>query len=142
MLDLGARTLESEQVLADTCEFPRVHPAVEGASHRYAWMTLGDLDGLGRLDATTGALVAHRVPADQRVSEPIFVPRAGATDESDGHVLALCYDGGRDESFVAIYDGLRLADGPVARVWLGYAVPITFHGVWVPARAGARARAR
>ena len=61
------------------------------------------------------------------------MPRAGATDEFDGHVLSLCYDGARDESFVAIYDGRDLAAGPTARVWLGYAVPITFHGIWVPA---------
>jgi all-trans-8'-apo-beta-carotenal 15,15'-oxygenase len=134
VIDPKSRTFKSEEIFgADSCEFPKVHPGLEGAAHRYAWITLGDLDGIGRLDTTTGALVEHRVGAHQRVSEPIFVPRAGARDESDGHILSLCYDGARDESFVAIYDGRRLADGPVARAWLGYAVPITFHGTWAPA---------
>lgn len=131
-------TLRSEERLADeSCEFPRVHPGVEGAAHRFAWITLGDLGGVGRLDVETGALAAHRLGPHQRGSEPIFVPRAGASpaDEADGHVVVLCYDGARDESFVAVYDGRRVADGPVARVWLGYAVPITFHGIWVPAAA-------
>jgi all-trans-8'-apo-beta-carotenal 15,15'-oxygenase len=134
-IDLAAKRFTSEELLAgESCEFPRVHPAVEGAAHRYAWITLGDLDGIGRLDTATGALASHRLGPHQRTSEPIFVPRAGATpgDETDGHVLALSYDGARDESFVAVYDGRRVADGPVARVWLGYAVPITFHGTWVP----------
>jgi all-trans-8'-apo-beta-carotenal 15,15'-oxygenase len=133
VIDLRARTLRSEQVSDLVCEFPRVHPRVEGAAHAHAWITLGDLAGLGRVDLATGAVTAHHVPAHQRVTEPIFVPRAGATDEADGHVLALCFDGARDESFVAVYDGRDLAAGPVARVWLGYAVPITFHGVWVAA---------
>ncbi len=134
VIDLTGKTLRSEERFAESCEFPRVHPAVEGAAHRYTWLTLGDLGGIGRLDAATGAMAEHRVGPHQRVSEPIFVPRAGAApgDESDGHVLSLCYDGARDESFVAIYDGRRLADGPIARTWLGYAVPITFHGIWVP----------
>jgi all-trans-8'-apo-beta-carotenal 15,15'-oxygenase len=130
-IDLSRKTLRTEQLLDDNCEFPKVHPRVEGTAHAHVWMTLGDLDGLGRFDLATGALTAHRVPAHQRVTEPIFVPRAGATDEADGHVLSLCYDGHRDESFLAVYDGRRLGDGPTARVWLGYAVPITFHGIWV-----------
>jgi carotenoid cleavage dioxygenase-like enzyme len=135
VIDVAHKAMRSEMMFDGSCEFPRVHPAVEGAPHRFAWMSRGDLDGIARFDATTGAVVEHRVGPHQRVSEPIFVPRAGARpgDEADGHVLSLCYDGARDESFVAVYDGARLADGPVARVWLGYAVPITFHGIWVPA---------
>ncbi len=133
VIDLRARRLRTAPLSDAICEFPKVHPRVEGAAHQVAWLALGDLAGIGRLDVATGAITAHRVPAHQRVSEPIFVPRAGATDESDGHVLSLCYDGARDESFVAIYDGRDLAAGPTARVWLGYAVPITFHGIWVPA---------
>jgi all-trans-8'-apo-beta-carotenal 15,15'-oxygenase len=130
-IDLQRRFLRTEQILDVNCEFPKVHPRVEGAPHRDVWMTTGDLDGIARFDATTGTLVSHQVPSHQRVTEPIFVPRAGATDEGDGHVLSLCYDGQRDESFLAVYDGRRLADGPTARVWLGYPVPITFHGIWV-----------
>jgi len=136
VIDPVARTIRSTELLGEACEFPKVHPALEGAPHRHAWLALGDLDAIGRLDCETGAVVAHRLPAHQRASEPIFVPRAGAAagDERDGHVLALCYDGRRDESFVAVYDGRAPADGPVARVWLGYAVPITFHGTWAPQR--------
>ena len=135
VIDPVARTLTSAELSDQGCEFPKVHPALEGAPHRHTWLALGDLDGVGRLDCETGAVAAHRLPAHQRASEPIFVPRAGAAagDETDGHVLALCYDGRRDESFVAVYDGRDPAAGPVARVWLGFPVPITFHGTFVPA---------
>lgn len=132
VIDPARRTMTSEIVLDEVCEFPKVNPRVEGAAHRTAWLTLGDLDGIGRLDPETGTLVVDRLPPHQRASEPIFVPRRGARDEADGHLLTLCYDGRHDRSFVAIHDGLHVADGPVARLWLDHRVPITFHGVWAP----------
>jgi len=135
VVDPARGTLTSQRLVDVPCEFPRVHPRVEGAPHRHVWMTDGDLGTLLRHDVDGGGLVRHPLPAHQRASEPIFVPRAGATDEADGHVLSLCYDGERDRSFVAIYDGLRLGDGPVARLWLDHRVPITFHGTWAPAPA-------
>jgi all-trans-8'-apo-beta-carotenal 15,15'-oxygenase len=133
VIDLDRQQLRSDVVFDGVCEFPRVHPRVEGSAHRDVWFALGDSEGIGRVDARTGRLVEHRVPRHQRTSEPVFVPRPGGGDEADGHVLALCYDGARDASFLAIYDGLRLADGPVARLWLDHRIPVTFHGTWAPA---------
>jgi all-trans-8'-apo-beta-carotenal 15,15'-oxygenase len=129
VVGLDTKTLRSEQLLDRSCEFPKVHPDLEGAAHRYAWLLTGDLSGIGRLDTETGALVEHVLPADQRGSEPIFVPRAGG-GEGEGHVLSLCADGGSDRSFLAIYDAARLPDGPVAKVWFDHQIPITFHGTW------------
>ena len=34
-------------------------------------------------------------------------------------------------SHIAVFDGLRLADGPVARAWFDHHIPITFHGNWL-----------
>ncbi len=132
VIDPARRTMTSEVVLDEVCEFPKVNARVEGAEHRTTWLTLGALDGIGRLDPETGTMTADRLPSHQRASEPVFVPRVGARDEADGHVLTLCYDGHQDRSFVAIHDGLRVADGPVARLWLDHRVPMTFHGIWAP----------
>jgi all-trans-8'-apo-beta-carotenal 15,15'-oxygenase len=130
VIDLDRLRLTSQPLWDQPCEYPRVHPRVEGGPHRYTWLTLGDMAGIGRLD-DRGEMAEHRLPRHQRASEPVFVPRAGGRDESDGHVLVLCYDGGRDQSFLAIYDGRRIGDGPVARLWLDHRVPVTFHGSWV-----------
>lgn len=133
VIDPARRSFRSDELLAQrACEFPEVHPSAEGGEHRYAWLVLDELGAIGRLDTKTGKLREWTAPADVRVSEPIFVPRAGATDETDGHVLSLCLDGATDRSFLAVLDGRRVADGPVARCWFDHALPITFHGVWAP----------
>ena len=82
------------------------------------------------VDPSTGALVTHELPASQRTTEPLFVPRSGATRADDGHLLALQHDELSARAFLAIYDAARLPDGPVARVWFDHQVPITFHGVF------------
>ena len=45
-------------------------------------------------------------------------------------MLSLVYDGGRDASYVAVIDGARPEDGPVARLWFDHAIPFPFHGAW------------
>jgi carotenoid cleavage dioxygenase-like enzyme len=65
-------------------------------------------------------------------SEPILVPRG--KDESDVHVLVMCHDEATDCGFVAVYDGQRLAAGPVARVFFDHYCTATFHGAWLALR--------
>jgi all-trans-8'-apo-beta-carotenal 15,15'-oxygenase len=128
-IDLVGRRFRTERVMDQPCEFPTVAPGSEGVDAKN-YAVLGSLRGVGRFDPRTGGLVAHMLPATQRVTEPLFVPRPGATRDDDGHVLALCHDGPTERAFLAIYDAARLADGPVARAWFDHHVPITFHGTW------------
>ncbi len=44
---------------------------------------------------------------------------------------ALDYANGR--TVFSIFDAARLADGPVARATLPYALPFGLHGSWLPA---------
>ncbi len=129
-IDLGKRTLRSEQQLDRTCEFATLAPGAAGAPHGATYLVLGDLAAIGKFDARTGALVAHELPSTQRTTEPLFVPRPGATADDDGHVIALQHDAPSGRAFVAIYDAARLPDGPVARAWFDHHVPITFHGTF------------
>jgi all-trans-8'-apo-beta-carotenal 15,15'-oxygenase len=64
------------------------------------------------------------------VTEPLFVPRANATREDDGWLVALSHDGPSNRAFIAVYDAARLPDGPIARAWFDHQVPITFHGTF------------
>ena len=70
------------------------------------------------------------LPATQRATEVLFVPRPEATAEDDGWMLSLCHDGPSRRAFVAVYDPARLEDGPIARAWFDHHVPITFHGTF------------
>lgn len=131
VIDLDAKTLRSEPVFPRACEFPTVAPGYEGREYSLAYLVLGDLGGIGKLDAQTGKLVqAHELPSTQRVTEPLFVPRANATREDDGWVIALSHDDPSDRAFVAVYDAARIPDGPIARAWFDHQVPITFHGTF------------
>ncbi len=130
-VDLAARTLTDERVLDRQCEFPTVAPGREGREHGVAYLVLGGLAGIGKLDLRTGALDAHMLDGSQRATEPVFVPCPGATAEDDGHVLALCHE--HERAFVAVYDARRIAAGLVARAWLDHHVPITFHGTFARA---------
>jgi all-trans-8'-apo-beta-carotenal 15,15'-oxygenase len=135
-IDLAARTLSDERLLDLACEFPTVAPAVTGGEHAAAYLMLGALAGIGRFDPRTGALDEHRLSATQRATEPIFVPRPGATAEDDGHVLALCHDFDVARAFLAVYDARRIAAGPVARAWFDHHVPMTQHGTFASTFAG------
>ncbi len=132
VIDLDARTLRSEPVLARACEFPTVAPGREGREHAVSYVALDELGGIGKL-YPRGTLVEHRVPATQRVTEPLFVPRANATADDDGWVLALSHDEPSNRAFLAVYDAARISDGPIARAWFDHQVPITFHGTFAPA---------
>ncbi len=129
-LSVANRTLRSELVLDRPCEFPTLAPGAEGRPTSTAYVVLGDLAAVGKLDPNTGALVTHELPAGQRTTEPLFVPRPNATRDDDGHVLALQHDAASNRACLAIYDAARLPDGPVARAWFDHQVPITFHGVF------------
>lgn len=121
-IDLAAKTLRSEQLADRGCEFPTVRPGNEGREHSITYAVFDQLRAIGSIDAQ-GTVVAHDVPGDQLISEPLYV---------DGHLLALCHT--RDRAFVAVYDATRIPSGPIAKIWLDHYVPITFHGTFVADR--------
>ena len=106
-------------------DFPAIAADAAGRAHEHAWL-LDFQDSippsLARFDVQTRAM--RRVP----LGEHTFPSEAVVTPE--GFVLSLVYDGTRDASYVAVIDGARPEDGPVARLWFDHAVPFLFHGVW------------
>ncbi|MEJ7602002.1 MAG: carotenoid oxygenase family protein, partial [Kofleriaceae bacterium] len=127
-ISLATRTLRSEPLFDDSCEFPTVAPGREGREHGLSYFALGD-NAIGKLDHATGRLSTR--PSGEDVStEPLFVARPGAIAEDDGWLLALCHDETSDRACVAVYDAKRL-DGPIARAWFDHQIPITFHGTFL-----------
>ena len=73
------------------------------------------------------------MPKGDVASEPIFVPRSGASAEGDGYLLATIYRGAENRSDLAVFDAATLEQGPIAAAELSHRVPFGFHGNWRPA---------
>ncbi|HKP63550.1 MAG TPA: carotenoid oxygenase family protein [Polyangiales bacterium] len=125
------RRFESAELGPAGCEFPRVHPQIEGQRHTVSWLASGDLGAILALDPQTGSHQRHDFARGEWCGEPVFVPRNGATpgDERDGYVVALCHDDASDRGFLSIHDGRSLE--ALGRIWFNQYVPVTFHGQWV-----------
>ena len=137
-LDLAAGTVTESQLFDVPCEFPQLHPRVQGARYNTLFVQTErpaperKLAGVTRIDLDRGTSSEWVVPAGHVPGEPVVVPRGEAED--DAWVLDLVYDHPGDHSYLAVLDGQRLDAGPVATVHFDHPVPVTFHGSFAPAR--------
>ncbi len=120
---------------SEAVEFPVVDPRVVAQRHRFVWYPTAidtgarwGFNGLMRLDIDSGARERFSFGQDTVVEEHVLVPRPGSTREGEGWLVGTGYDLRRRQSFLSVFDAMRLADGPVARAWLPYWVPYGFHG--------------
>jgi len=68
--------------------------------------------------------------ADQsEAGEPVFATRPGA-EHNDGWLIAQCLDDRSECAFLALFDAAYVDAGPIARISLPHALPISFHGWW------------
>ncbi|MFN3512803.1 MAG: carotenoid oxygenase family protein [Phenylobacterium sp.] len=118
------------------CEYPRMDERRSGRSYRYGFVAClggpgtGDLAhrGIGRFDHATGQMRIWTAGEGQAISEPVFTPRPGSSEEGDGYLLATIYDEPRRASCLAVFDAGQVETGPLARAWLDHRVPAGFHG--------------
>jgi all-trans-8'-apo-beta-carotenal 15,15'-oxygenase len=115
-----------------------VNPDREGMPCRFAWMAVAERDAgndplqaLKKLDLLNGERRVWSAAPRGFVSEPVMVPRPGASAEDDGWVLCLVWNGARSASDLVILDAASMAE--VAVLELPLAVPHGLHGSWVPA---------
>ena len=133
VIELGRDRVRSEAVAERSAEFPRVHPQLEGAAHRFAWTLSANDDGhrgIARVDVESGAVRAWTPAPELDVGEPVIVARE-PFDEASVWVLVLCHDDVRDRSCVAVLDGREPEAGPIARAWFDQSIPMSFHGTWL-----------
>jgi len=63
-------------------------------------------------------------------TEPWFMERPGATDEEDGVVLSLVFDGEAEQSYLLLLDAVSFT--PLARAYLPHNIPWSNHGMHFP----------
>lgn len=139
-IDPRARRMRTETLWEGPGELPTISPRAAAAPYRYAYFCAspskeaarGEMPtATAKLDVETGAARSVVHGPGLYPSEPIFVPRPGGAAEDDGWLLALVYDSGRHQSYVAVMDARDLAREPLARVWFDQHIPFTFHGTFV-----------
>jgi all-trans-8'-apo-beta-carotenal 15,15'-oxygenase len=139
-MDLATGTVARELISERCCEFPTVHPAKVGQPYRYAYMAAGHdptenapLQGIYKVDVTSGASQFWSAAPQGYVNEPVFVPR-GPVDqpgaEDDGWLMVMIYDGRRKTSAIVILEAKTLTQ--VARLHLKHHVPYGLHGTFTP----------
>ena len=121
-------------------EFPRVAPAVVGRRNRYVYTLGADEDATGpalqrleKRDLESGSIDTFDFGPAVIPEEHVFVPRRGGRSEDDGWLVGTFLAFERGVSGVAVFDARRVGDGPVARAWLDYPLPLGFHGSFSPA---------
>ena len=137
-INLTEGSVTSELLEERTCEFAMVNPVRQGLDARYSWMAVAErergndpLQAIKKLDLSTGDGRVWSAAPRGFVSEPLMVPRPGATAEDDGWVLCLVWNGERCASDLVILDAASMAE--VAVLELPLAVPHGLHGSWAPA---------
>jgi all-trans-8'-apo-beta-carotenal 15,15'-oxygenase len=140
VINLTTAKAREEIVSTGSFEFPMINWRYAGYNHRlgYACASGPDQwfqDGVARIDFQTGALTEFHFGPGVQVGEPIFAPKPNATyapsaSTEDGYLLSVCLDGHAGNSFLAIFNAAKIADGPVAKAMLTHHTPLSFHGYW------------
>lgn len=121
-------------------EFPRIDMRRAGQRHRHTVLMQSSAEAEGpifdtvlRLDHETGDADRFRFAAGELAEEHIFVPDAGSADEGAGWVIGTALDSRTARTSLNVFDAGRIADGPVARLYADYPLPLGLHGNFVPA---------
>ena len=129
----------TEEPLDDLAgEFPRMDDRFAGRAYRHGWYACqreavmgAGYEGIAHHDALRGRVATWHVPPGDRLSEPVFVPRAADAPEGEGWLLAVVQRTQEGRSDLLVLDAQDLPHGPVATVQLSHRVPAGFHGSWL-----------
>jgi all-trans-8'-apo-beta-carotenal 15,15'-oxygenase len=139
-INLRTNTAETALLSERCCEFAMVNPSKQGLKARFGWMAVAErpegndpLQALKKLDLQSGEEKIWSAAPHGFVSEPVFVPRPGASAEDDGWLLCLVWNGSRGSSDLVILNGHDLSEQAVLELPL--AIPHGLHGSWVAASA-------
>ncbi len=142
--DLATGTVKEETLDDRSMEFPRVAPGVIGQKNRYGFtlrLEPGDdgnpeFLGIQKIDFQTGESQLHDYGEGQGSGEAVFVPAAGADQNSDeGYVMSYVTDERQLTTELVVLDATDMRKDPLARVKLPQRVPNGFHGSWIPDEA-------
>jgi all-trans-8'-apo-beta-carotenal 15,15'-oxygenase len=123
-------------------EHPHINPCFEGKPVRYVYMSIGSEEGVSspplgylRLDIVSGEKQVWFAPLHTYCEELVVVCKANVNSvgaEDSVWLLGTMYDAVEDKSYLAIFDGEKVSDGPISRLWLTHRLPHSLHGSFTP----------
>jgi carotenoid cleavage dioxygenase-like enzyme len=134
----GGRFREEELDTMDM-QFPRIDDRRGARAYRHVYFngttseTAGRVDGfesLGVFDLATNSRKSWSAGSAAYCGEPVFVARAGSTEEGDGYLLSLIWHAATNRSELVVLDARDIDAGPVARVHAPARIPGGFHCSW------------
>lgn len=138
-IDLVHKTTLVSTIPNSDLELPVISPAVRGRPYRYVYAhsknpTTSWWNKIIKLDVETGEAI-ERGTSDTRPSEPVFVPRPGATREDDGILMSIVLL--NQESSLNLWNATDMSE--VATIQLPIPIPYQSHGMWVDSEVWNRA---
>lgn len=132
-IDLTGRSLREEILDPGTHEFPMIDPRAAMQKHDVAYLSAGGRNvvnsGVKRVEYSSRKTQFFDFGPDVVAGEPVFAARPGA-GRDDGWLIVQCLDGRSERAFFALFDAAHVDAGPLARIHLPHALPISFHGAW------------
>ena len=117
-------------------EFPRHRGGLTGKPYRYGYcanVNPADREGWPTIkhDLKTGEQTTFDHGPGRAAGEPVFVGKAGRSEEDAGWLITFVHDLGKGSAEFVVMDAEDLARGYVASVALPQRIPFGFHGNWV-----------
>ena len=133
-LATGKAIVNTYEALSE--EFPRLDPRFIGGNARFvvtpaAWRTSAtetSFHGIQVRGVHSGKTTRFDYGSNFTVEEHIVIARPGGTRELDGWIMGSAFDAKSQRTCVSIFDAANINNGPVARAWLPYWLPLGFHG--------------
>lgn len=119
-------------------DMPKMDDRFAMQKYCHGWFALRDFPqmGVGHIDWETGELTAQ-VLEGAAAQEPLFVPRAPDAEEGDGFILTVVDRFAERRADLLVLDARDISKAPLATIRLPFAMPMAFHGCWVPAQENA-----
>ncbi len=129
-----------EEKMPEEAEFPSVDSRHVGRRYRQLvtlarnpQKTTYGFDQVQRRDLETGKVDRYQYGPDVLVEEHLLVPASANAAEGAGWIIGTALDLKQGKTMLSVFDAMALHNGPVARAWLPYALPLGLHGQFVQA---------
>lgn len=127
----------SQEHMPEEAEFPSVDSRHVGRRYRQivtlarspSKATFG-FDLVQRRDLESGTVDRYRYGPDFLAEEHILIPDLSRDTEGSGWVVGTALDLKRKATLLSVFDAQALHNGPLARAYLPYALPLGLHGAF------------
>ncbi|MBK16517.1 MAG: Apocarotenoid-15,15'-oxygenase [Prochlorococcus sp. SP3034] len=136
IIDLSSQTSEVVTLSEQCCEFAMVNPTRLGLDASYSWMACTEimkgnapLQAIKKINLKTKEEIFWSAGPRGFVSEPIMIPSQNASNEDEGYLFIVVWNGERRGSDLVILDSHNLKELSIYE--LPISIPHGLHGSWV-----------